>query len=247
MTLRRITANPVADNPPDYEQQSSEHGLLPVITIDDATGVIYIAGIPVVQIVTIGRFSGPGDGPILGFNSIVDINADDSVIWPLTIRNKDTSSGEGLTFYVDNNGDAWIQNAAADGTTLNSIILRGVGNSSYVRFGPDVNNGVSVGVASGPGTSLVTIDGNIHINEFTGNGVQFQSVGGGVVNFKPASFGTSTPTQLLINADGHIPVMVAAPASASSTGVPNSIAFDSGFFYVCVATDTWKRAALSTW
>jgi len=38
-----------------------------------------------------------------------------------------------------------------------------------------------------------------------------------------------------------------APASASATGLKNQIAYDDDYIYVCIATDTWKRAALSTW
>lgn len=38
-----------------------------------------------------------------------------------------------------------------------------------------------------------------------------------------------------------------APATATSTGTAGQVAYDSGFIYVCVATDTWVRAALTTW
>ena len=37
------------------------------------------------------------------------------------------------------------------------------------------------------------------------------------------------------------------PASASGAGTTGQIAWDGGYVYVCVAADTWKRAALSTW
>ena len=37
------------------------------------------------------------------------------------------------------------------------------------------------------------------------------------------------------------------PASASAAGVTGSLAFDENYIYVCTATDTWKRVALSTW
>ena len=37
------------------------------------------------------------------------------------------------------------------------------------------------------------------------------------------------------------------PASASAAGEKGEIVFDSNYVYVCVDTDTWKRAALSTW
>lgn len=37
------------------------------------------------------------------------------------------------------------------------------------------------------------------------------------------------------------------PATAASTGTAGQIAYDGSFLYVCVVTDTWVRAALTTW
>jgi hypothetical protein len=37
------------------------------------------------------------------------------------------------------------------------------------------------------------------------------------------------------------------PATASSNGVAGTITWDSGYIYICVATNTWKRVAISTW
>lgn len=39
----------------------------------------------------------------------------------------------------------------------------------------------------------------------------------------------------------------AAPATATSTGVAGTIAYDATHIYVCVATNTWVRANLATW
>lgn len=39
----------------------------------------------------------------------------------------------------------------------------------------------------------------------------------------------------------------ATPASATATGVKGQIVWDTNYIYVCVATNTWKRAAISTW
>lgn len=39
----------------------------------------------------------------------------------------------------------------------------------------------------------------------------------------------------------------AAPASSSSSGTAGEIRYDSDYVYICVATDTWKRAQLTTW
>lgn len=37
------------------------------------------------------------------------------------------------------------------------------------------------------------------------------------------------------------------PANSSSNGIAGTIAYDSNNFYVCIATNTWKRAALASW
>jgi len=41
--------------------------------------------------------------------------------------------------------------------------------------------------------------------------------------------------------------VVSAPGTASSTGLAGQIAYDSSYVYVCIAANTWKRAAISTW
>jgi hypothetical protein len=38
-----------------------------------------------------------------------------------------------------------------------------------------------------------------------------------------------------------------APASATSPGTMGQMAYDSNFFYICVALNSWKRTALSSW
>lgn len=35
--------------------------------------------------------------------------------------------------------------------------------------------------------------------------------------------------------------------SSNSAGVTGEIAWDSNYIYVCIATNTWKRADLATW
>ena len=38
-----------------------------------------------------------------------------------------------------------------------------------------------------------------------------------------------------------------APSTATDTGTAGEVRYDGSYIYVCVATDTWVRAALSTW
>ena len=37
------------------------------------------------------------------------------------------------------------------------------------------------------------------------------------------------------------------PANSTANGIAGTIAYDSGFFYVCVANNTWKKTALTSW
>ncbi len=42
-------------------------------------------------------------------------------------------------------------------------------------------------------------------------------------------------------------IIASTPAAASATGTAGQFAWDTNYIYVCVATDTWKRVAISTW
>lgn len=44
-----------------------------------------------------------------------------------------------------------------------------------------------------------------------------------------------------------IATKVAVPASAGATGVVGQWAAESGWLYICVATNTWERVAIATW
>lgn len=40
---------------------------------------------------------------------------------------------------------------------------------------------------------------------------------------------------------------MSVPGSATATGTTGQITWDADYIYVCIATDTWKRTAISTW
>lgn len=59
--------------------------------------------------------------------------------------------------------------------------------------------------------------------------------------------GISATCKLDVN-DDHIRVRSSqTPASAGASGNAGDIAWDSSYVYVCVAANTWKRVAISTW
>lgn len=41
--------------------------------------------------------------------------------------------------------------------------------------------------------------------------------------------------------------IVSVPSTATSNGIAGQMAYDASYVYVCIATNVWKRAALSTW
>ena len=56
-----------------------------------------------------------------------------------------------------------------------------------------------------------------------------------------------TFTGLTLSGDTFIIATSKTPASPSAAGTQGQAAWDSSYIYVCVAANTWKRAALSTW
>ena len=73
----------------------------------------------------------------------------------------------------------------------------------------------------------------------------------GKLDFKVQIAGTLTSAAAITSANvtlGVRPVLPThTPASATATGVAGEIAWDANYIYVCTATNTWKRVAISTW
>jgi len=67
----------------------------------------------------------------------------------------------------------------------------------------------------------------------------------GVASFDTNDF-TVTAGAVALKIGGALK-WVTAPTSPTSTGEANSVAFDSNYFYICVATNSWKRTSFATW
>jgi hypothetical protein len=60
--------------------------------------------------------------------------------------------------------------------------------------------------------------------------------------------GTTSPTALLDVNSNTVRIRTArTPASAAAAGNAGDICWDADYIYVCTATNTWKRTAISTW
>jgi len=47
--------------------------------------------------------------------------------------------------------------------------------------------------------------------------------------------------------DGYPHIPNHTPSSASDTGTEGQVCYDANYIYMCIATNTWKRVAISTW
>lgn len=136
---------------------------------------------------------------------------------PLSKLVVSNGSNENFEFHTGNSVSAF------SGGTIEYI------NRTSVTTRPDLN--LYVGTASG------------NIKLFTAGVERFRVDGAGNVGI-----GTDSPSCLLdINSDILRLRTNKTPSSASDTGNAGDICFDSDYVYRCVATNTWKRAALSTW
>ena len=60
--------------------------------------------------------------------------------------------------------------------------------------------------------------------------------------------GTDTPSAKLDVEDDRLRLRQSrTPPSATDTGIKGEISWDADYIYICTATNTWKRAALSSW
>jgi len=126
-------------------------------------------------------------------------------------------------------------------------------NQNFAIFGVDTtpsDGALYVSWVSGQGAVLQTYGAVGQIFELA-NSYQWQ-ISGSVVaanifastaNIRIHS-GTDNGDTLQVN--GNIYAPLTTPSSSSATGVAGTIEWDASFIYICTATNTWKRTALST-
>ena len=97
--------------------------------------------------------------------------------------------------------------------------------------------------------------GTVRINKFTTAGFVKNDASGnlstGSIAASDLASGASMNNVLAYNGTGLSWIsnlhLVSPPASSSAAGSSGDVAYDSNFLYICVATNTWERTALSIW
>ena len=146
-------------------------------------------------------------------------------------------NGSDLSFYASANKWMTIKGFSGNvgiGTDTPTAKFEVSGTSGQLFSVTDSLSGTifSVNDISGIPSIEVIDDGTVRIAEFSGD----------------VGIGTATPTAKLdVNSDTIRVRTAKTPSSATDTGNQGDIAWDANYIYVCTATNTWVRAALSTW
>jgi hypothetical protein len=119
------------------------------------------------------------------------------------------------------------------------------GASSFSSI--DINGGAIDGTVIGANSAVAATFTNV-----TASGTStLTTVDINAGNIDGTNIGSTTPGagtfSALATTGDHIRIDTSqTPASSSASGTTGEIAYDSDYIYVCVATNTWKRVALST-
>ena len=145
-----------------------------------------------------------------------------------------------------------------------------LGNSGILLAAPFLANGTSdshtlMGVTAetiaNGADGLVTYFGEIkgvNTSAYTDGAILYASptVSGGFTATRPDAPNNIISVAAVVNAATNGTILVrptiediwqGVPATATSPGRKGDNAFDANYFYVCVATNTWKRTPLTTW
>jgi hypothetical protein len=133
----------------------------------------------------------------------------------------------GTLFSVDGAG-----NIMGSSAYLGSVALNGDATNGSVDIGNQANSSATPYLdLNGFGTSqnvrmINDANGQLTINTVTGGNLQINETG--------------------IHTNGSFQVNLATPASSSAPCAAGQIGADANYVYVCVATNKWKRSALSS-
>jgi hypothetical protein len=175
-------------------------------------------------------------------NSNVEIRLGNASYSRVATADGGGSWGGGYNFNVNGGGPLYDSNGSTAGFYFY--------NAGSIRF---FAGGTSTAGSSAPQVALFHPTGASFMTTTVNGAV---TVGGDIMpeadgtrNLGSATyeFATAYLTGLALNAN-HLNVSTSkTPSSSSAAGTAGDIAWDSSYIYVCVATNTWKRTAISTW
>jgi hypothetical protein len=181
-------------------------------------------------------------------------------------------NGGATTLHIGQETHYRVRNATGVQITKGTVVRFSgvVGGSSNITIAPALANGTYpsnyiIGVTteniSNGADGLVTAFGKVrgvNTSAFASGDILYASptVSGGFTTTRPEAPNNIVSVAAVLTSGNNGVIFVrpavediwqAAPATASSPGRKGDNAFDANYFYVCVATNTWKRVLLETW
>jgi hypothetical protein len=133
---------------------------------------------------------------------------------------------------------------ALSGEFGDSILSVGTNTASTARmvgFGNNARGGAIAGYQDGGGTVQFILQHKTAANTYSNRFIID-------LNNSRLGIGNITPTAPLdISGDTIRTRTARTPANATATGNQGDFCWDSSFFYICTATNTWRRVAHATW
>ena len=223
---------------------------------DSTTNAITVGGLTVDSVGnTVGKLAITDEGSysqITFFNS----NGDPKVALKGVSDNLYIEGGAGnirlhthALFYT--NGDVTLNNGGNGNTTIGGSLTAGGltypttnGTSGQVLTSDGAGN-VTWSTVSGGGNTSVTISDTAPGGASAGDLWWESDTGRLKIYYQDTDTIQWVDTNPALRQDRI--ASTGAPATASSTGTPGDIRYDSSYVYICIANNTWKRAALATW
>ena len=129
---------------------------------------------------------------------------------------------------------------------IDNSAVSALNNEATIKFSVDAGASVTVGGAS---ISAQNVDAT-----YAHTDLVFRTFGGSlsermrITSGGNVGIGTTTPSALLdVNSNTMRLRTSRTPASASAAGNAGDICWDASYLYICIATNTWRRIALSAW
>jgi hypothetical protein len=203
------------------------------------------------NIATLGAITG-GSGYTDGFYAGVSIYGNGTNYFPYGTMDLTVAGGAVTVVTIVNSGAIRVgQPITIDPLGIPAGLATGSGFSVLVATTNFGTNNTAIGRFAGQNN--LTGSRNVFIGSLAGQNEQTSD------NLYISNSNTSTPLikgkfdssggyggSLTINGTLII-VGGTPPATASSTGTAGTVVADSDYIYVCIAANTWKRSAITTW
>jgi len=175
-------------------------------------------------------------------DKLITFKDQSSALGSVKVTFGDDVSGNYFADFITLESD-WTNGYVTTGSAESKFYIKGKGydgstaSGTIATFTFKAADGVSIPSVDLPKTD---IDGNLTVS---GNTDLVDVVIDG-----DATIYNDLSVQGIINATtSSIRIRNRTPASATATGTTGTIVYDSNYIYVCTATNTWKRVAISTW